>query len=216
MVEMHLLSVNADFRYDPIYALGVVSSFNCFMQGYQPERDRESIFQGLCQSVDGDPQHYRQDAEQMRSAVSNLSAEAAIAALSSKEPGSNGESLQSTLQTIASNDRFKYSRLFAIGLFSLLETADAELVKDSKRLPEALKTIGEGLNLSADKLIKDLELYRSNVDKMTQAVAVLKDVVEADRKKREKRNQAKEEAVVAASTPSTEATDTPDKPEDSN
>ncbi|HAX86545.1 MAG TPA: photosystem II biogenesis protein Psp29, partial [Cyanobacteria bacterium UBA11370] len=33
MVEMHLLSVNVDFRYDPIYALGVVTSFNRFMQG---------------------------------------------------------------------------------------------------------------------------------------------------------------------------------------
>ena len=37
LVEMHLLSVNADFHYEPIYALGVVNSFDRFMQGYQPE-----------------------------------------------------------------------------------------------------------------------------------------------------------------------------------
>ncbi|MER3587246.1 MAG: photosystem II biogenesis protein Psp29, partial [Mastigocladus sp. ERB_26_1] len=44
MVEMHLLAVNVDFSYNPIFALGVVTSFDRFMQGYQPESDRESIF----------------------------------------------------------------------------------------------------------------------------------------------------------------------------
>ncbi len=39
MVEMHLLSVNADFRYDPIYALGVVTTFDRFMLGYRPDTD---------------------------------------------------------------------------------------------------------------------------------------------------------------------------------
>lgn len=212
MVEMHLLSVNADFRYDPVYALGVVSSFDCFMQGYEPERDRESIFTGLCRSVEADPQHYRSDAEQLRSAMSGMSAEGAIAALANKGEGTNSDLLKSTLHSIASNNRFKYSRLFAIGLFTLLETADAELVKDSKKLAESLKTIGEGLNVSADKLTKDLELYRSNVDKMTQAVAVLKDVVAADRKKREERsNQTKEKEAAVATADASESTDKPEE-----
>ena len=94
----------------------------------------------------------------------------------------------------------------------MLETADAELVKDSKKLAESLKTIGEGLNVSADKLTKDLELYRSNVDKMTQAVAVLKDVVAADRKKREERsNQTKEKEAAVATADASESTDKPEE-----
>ncbi|MFM6203351.1 MAG: photosystem II biogenesis protein Psp29, partial [Dolichospermum sp.] len=48
MVEMHLLSVNVDFSYDAIYALGVVTTFDRFMEGYQPEQDQESIFQAIC------------------------------------------------------------------------------------------------------------------------------------------------------------------------
>ena len=40
MVEMHLLFVNTDFSYDAIYALGVVTAFDRFMQGYRPEHDR--------------------------------------------------------------------------------------------------------------------------------------------------------------------------------
>ena len=161
---------------------------------------------------EADPQHYRSDAEQLRSAMSGMSAEGAIAALANKGEGTNSDLLKSTLHSIASNNRFKYSRLFAIGLFTLLETADAELVKDSKKLAESLKTIGEGLNVSADKLTKDLELYRSNVDKMTQAVAVLKDVVAADRKKREERsNQTKEKEAAVATADASESTDKPEE-----
>lgn len=40
MVEMHLHSVNADYRYEPLYALGVVTTFDRFMQSYRPESDK--------------------------------------------------------------------------------------------------------------------------------------------------------------------------------
>jgi photosystem II biogenesis protein Psp29 len=98
--------------------------------------------------------------------------------------------LQAQLQAIANNPNFKYSRLFAIGLFSLLEISDPELVKDEKQRTEALKTIADGLHLSHEKLSKDLDLYRSNLDKMTQALIVIADMVSADRKKREQRQQS--------------------------
>lgn len=37
IVEMHLLSVNVDFRPEPIYYLGVCESFRRFMEGYTPK-----------------------------------------------------------------------------------------------------------------------------------------------------------------------------------
>ncbi|MCX7597229.1 MAG: photosystem II biogenesis protein Psp29, partial [Fischerella sp.] len=104
--------------------------------------------------------------------------------------------LQAHLQAIASNPNFKYSRLFAIGLFSLLEQSDPEFVKDEKKRTEALKTIAAGLHLSDDRLNKDLELYLSNVDKMSQALMVMADLLSADRKKREQRNQKSNTTVT--------------------
>ena len=50
MVEIHLLRVNQDFRYDPIFALGVVNTFDRFMEGYEPATDRDSIFNALCRA----------------------------------------------------------------------------------------------------------------------------------------------------------------------
>jgi photosystem II biogenesis protein Psp29 len=93
------------------------------------------------------------------------------------------------LQAIANNPHFKYSRLFAIGLFSLLEFANLEITKDEQQRNDALQAIAKGLNLSEDKLSKDLDQYRSNLDKMSQALVVMTDILAADRKKREQRQQ---------------------------
>lgn len=186
MVEMHLLAVNADFRYDPIYALGVVTAFNKFMQGYRPERDRDSIFAALCQSVGSEASKYQQDAKHLEELVKSGSGlMASIAAL-----GDPGE-LPRILSAIANNPKFKYSRLFGIGLFTLLELADPEAAKDEKQ-QQQLTEISSALHLPAEKLQKDLELYRSNLEKLSQMQLAIEDALNADRKKREKRDQEKQ------------------------
>ena len=200
MVEMHLLSVNADFHYDPIYALGVVTAFERFMQGYQPERDKESIFNALCQAIEDSPQRYQQDAERVRTLVKNLSAKELLDWVSGANQLGGSDDLQAQISAIAHNPSFKYSRLFAIGVFTLLELTDAELVKDEKQRVEALKQIAAILHISEDKLNKDLELYRSNLDKIEQAMITMADMLLADRKKRQQRLQAQAAGVAATSS----------------
>lgn len=198
MVEMHLLSVNADFKYDPIYALGVVTTYDRFMQGYKPDEDKESIYNALIKSVEEDPHKYRQDAQRLEELAKGISAKDLIANLSQKRLG-NDSDVQALLESIANNASFKYSRLFAIGLYTLLESSDPEMVKDEKLRNEALKTIANSLNLSEDKLSKDLDLYRSNLDKMAQAAIVMADMIAADRKRREQRAQNSETKVAPPS-----------------
>ena len=198
MVEMHLLDVNADFKYDPIYALGVVTTFDRFMEGYKPDEDKESIYDALIKSVEQDPQKYRQDAQRLQELAKNLSGKDVVNNLSQKRLG-NDSDLQTLLESIANNSSFKYSRLFAIGLYTLLESSDPEMVKDEKLRNEALKTIANSLNLSEDKLSKDLDLYRSNLEKMAQAAIVMADMIAADRKRREQRAQNSEAKVAPPS-----------------
>lgn len=186
LVEMHLLSVNVDFRYDPIYALGVVTAFERFMEGYQPEQDKESIFAALCKSVHGSAEQYRQDAQQLLSWTKNHSGEELLAWFSEPTATAETQRLWDTVNAIAQNANFKYSRLFAIGLFTMLAEANAEFVTDSAKRHDAVNTIAEKLNLPKEKMQKDLDLYRSNLEKMEQLLAVLEDTLEADRKKRAK------------------------------
>jgi photosystem II biogenesis protein Psp29 len=190
MVEMHLLSVNVDFSYDAIYALGVVTTFDRFMEGYQPEQDKESIFRAICQAVEQDPQSYRQDASRLQALAASLPAKDLIASLSQASPLNQDADLQKQLEAVAANSNFKYSRLFGVGLFALLVQSDPELVKNNEQRAEALKAISNGLHISEDKLIKDLELYSSNLEKMAQALIVMADILTADRKKRDALKQA--------------------------
>jgi photosystem II biogenesis protein Psp29 len=212
MVEMHLLSVNVDFSYNPIYALGVFTAFDRFMQGYQPERDKESIFNALFQAVEDDPQRYRQDAERLGALAKGLPAKELIAWLSGATHLQGTDDLVSQFQAIASNPNFKYSRLFAIGVFTLLELADSDLVKDEKQRTEALKQISAALHVSDDKLQKDLDLYRSNLEKMAQALIVMADMLSADRKKRQQR--AQQQGADVAPPSSNEPSPAPGTPQD--
>lgn len=191
MVEMHLLLVNIDFQYDPIYALGVVTSFNRFMQGYEPEKDKEPIFDAIIRAVQGNTQEYQQDAQRLEALAKTLPGQELIAWFTSPNPNNEAADLHSRIQAIANNPKFKYSRLFAVGLYTLVETAAPELLKDEKQRNDVLKQIGDAFHLSQEKLQKDLELYRSNLDKMTQARIALEDTLKAERKKREKRAEDK-------------------------
>ena len=183
LVEMHLLSVNLDFRYDPIYALGVFTSFERFMEGYHPEADRESIFNALCESVLGNPNQYRQDAREILAQAKGMSVATLINSLN--RPTATNSRLVETLGEIAQNQRFKYSRLFAIGLYAILAEAEPQSLKALETRNEILEQLSAALNLPAEKLQKDLDLYRTNLDKMEQLLSVIEEALEADRKKRE-------------------------------
>ena len=204
MVEMHLLTVNVDFHYDSFYALGIFTSFHRFMQAYRPEQDIASIFDGLCKALQDDPQRYRNDAERLKTLASRSSVDTLISWLEQSESITDFNDLQAQAAAIAHNSSFKYSRLFAIGLYSLLELADADLVKDETKLKNALKRVCAALNLSEDKVQKDLELYRSNLEKMAQAQIVMEDVLKAERKKRDDRDRAKLAAKTVSPSDTTE------------
>lgn len=203
MVEMHLLSVNVDFVYDSVYALGVVTTFDRFMQGYQPSTDLSSIFTALCQSVQGNPDQYRQDAESAKAAIATTSPDSFKQQITHLDTAPN-LGLWETLQGIAAKPNFKYSRLFGIGLYTLLEAIAPDVLQDKDKSNELFQVICESLHISSEKFQKDLELYRSNLEKLAQAQAVMKDILEADRKKREERSKAKDSVSAISSEASQE------------
>ncbi len=194
MSEMHLLMVNTDYAYSPIYALGLVSAYDRLMTGYRPDADRESIFNALCKSVECEPESFRKDATDLLGSIDGLTWDGLMSG------GTTGK-LESAMAQVSGNPKFKYSRVFAIGVYTLLEKLDAEKLKDKEILNTALKTVAESLNLSVDKVQKDLELYRSNLEKMAAAQIVMADILAADRKKRDQREQEKIARAAAAASP---------------
>ncbi|NCJ05611.1 photosystem II biogenesis protein Psp29 [Synechococcales cyanobacterium C] len=200
LVEMHLLRVNEEFRYDSVFALGVVTTFDRFMEGYQPAEDQSSIFVALCKSQDTDPKQYRHDAHKLSEFAQSQSV-SALADWIQEAVNSGADELAQTFQAIAQNQRFKYSRLFGVGLFTLLEQSDSSVIKDEERLQAILTQICEALNLPQAKLSKDLELYASNLEKIAQAKQAMDDILQAERKRREQQKAAAQDPTLAPGSP---------------
>jgi photosystem II biogenesis protein Psp29 len=213
LVEMHLLRVNSEFCYDAIYALGVVTAFDRFMDGYEPAAEHSSIFQGLCQAQGYSPEQLRGDAQRLLGMMQSKSIDDLQGWFKSAVDMGNGD-LEAQVQAIARRPTFKYSRLFGIGLYTLIEAVDAALVKDVTRLQEVTQTLCEVLGCQPSKLQKDLELYQANLDKIQQARQTIAEIVESDRKLQEKRlteQQAKTESDAVVETASPNA-DSPSDP----
>ena len=196
LVEMHLLSVNVDFKTDPIYYLGVVTSFERLMQGYRPEKDKESIFNALGRSVGGDPQVYKEQARSLLELATKKSSEDLIAWLESPQSEEGIDNIIEPIKAIAQNPNFKYSRLFGVGLYTLIEKANADLLAEEKERNKTFTLLAEKLNLPEEKLKKDIDLYRSSLEKMNQLLQVIEDVLQADRKQREKREEKNQEETT--------------------
>nr|WP_084639541.1 photosystem II biogenesis protein Psp29 [Geitlerinema sp. PCC 9228] len=207
MVEMHLLSVNANFQYDPIYGYGVVSTYEQFMQGYKPPQDKDSIFDALCQSINSDPQQYRQDAQRLEALAAELTPEKTFelltqpqqAAIDGLENSDTAREVQQQLQAIANHPNFKYSRLFAIGLYGMLAQSNAGWLQEDDSWKSGFGKIADALNLPQEKIVKDIDLYRSNLDKMQQARDLMQEILESNRKQQQRRVQQKEKAQTKES-----------------
>lgn len=211
MVEMHLLLVNADFNYDSLYALGVVSTYDRFMKGYEPERDREAIYTAIVQAVQGDPAQYRRDAEEVLAAAKSISSiDAFKSAVAEAKSSSGGNALSGNLHKVITNDKFKYSRLFSIGLYNVIEAIDAETLQDKEKRESLMDELAETCGLNADLLKKDVDLYRTNLEKMAQAQEVMKDMIEAEKKKQAKREEDKKKRAEAKAAEANKPTEPAD------
>ncbi|MFM7885914.1 MAG: photosystem II biogenesis protein Psp29 [Pseudanabaena sp.] len=183
LVEVHLLKVNQTFVYDSVFALGLVTTFDRFTVGYKPETDRFAIFHALCSALQFDSDRLRQDATILVDLATRAPNEVKTLLTKLESTGSL-EPLVGQLHTIASKENFKYSRLLGVGIYALLEISDSDTITDNTKREEILKLVGETLKFGSDRLLKDIDLYRSNLDKIEQARQMIADMVEAERKKR--------------------------------
>jgi hypothetical protein len=62
------------------------------------------------------------------------------------------------------------------------------------------------MKFGGDRLLKDIDLYRTNLDKIEQGRQMIADMVDAERKKR-----AQKEAALVSGATTEPASDTPDK-----
>ena len=175
LVELHLLSHQAEFNTTPLFAVGLDKVFTTFTTGYRPEGHPDRLFEAICSSNGFDANALKQEASQIRDAASASAMEGVTALLS-----------QQRLP-----DGSHYSRMMAIGLLSVLESArGSQDSPDDQALVKQAVDLCADLNLPAERVEKDLNLFASNSERMKQAVELMEETLASDRRKREQRQDA--------------------------
>ncbi|KAH8937919.1 hypothetical protein BDL97_16G055600 [Sphagnum fallax] len=186
LVQQHLLRYNATYTYDAVFALGFVTVYDQLMDGYPNDKDRDAIFKAYVTALKEDPELYRSDARKLEEWASAQSG-TGIAEFASRE-GDVENILKNIADRAAGKGTFHYSRFFAIGLFRLLECANASD-------PATLEQLSKALNVSKLSVDRDLDVYRNMLSKLTQGKELLKEYTE-----REKKKQAEREGGAAKSS----------------
>ena len=200
LVELHLLSRQAGFRSDALFACGLIQVFDSFAKGYRPEAQRDPLLQALCSASGFDANNLRQQRDGAMAAMGSHSVDQVKQWIEQAGEGAP-EPVAAALAGIRRPD-FHYSRLMAVGLLSLLEQAQGADAMDASALRSYAHDLGSAMGLLRERLDKDLSLYATNLEKMAQAVELMEETVAAERRKRERQQQ---EATTAASSATTEA-----------
>ena len=184
LVELHLLSHQQGFQSDGLFAVGLTQVFDSFSKGYKPDQQREPLFTALCSATGFDAVQLRSRASEAVNQVGRHSLEEVKGWLSNQGAGAPAP-IAGLLQGVQRPD-FHYSRLVAVGLLSLLQRAQGAEALEPQALRSAAHDIGDAMGLIKDRVDKDLSLYASNIEKMSQAVELMEETVAAERRRRER------------------------------
>ncbi|QCD87847.1 protein THYLAKOID FORMATION1, chloroplastic-like isoform X2 [Vigna unguiculata] len=178
IVQQHLMRYKRSYRYDAVFALGFVTVYEQLMEGYPSDEDRDAIFQAYIKALKEDPEQYRVDAKKLEE-WARAQNPTSLVEFSSREGEVEGI-LKDIAERAGGKGDFSYSRFFAIGLFRLLELANA-------MEPTILEKLCAVLNVNKRSVDRDLDVYRNLLSKLVQAKELLKEYVDREKKKREER-----------------------------
>eukprot|EP00271_Cylindrocystis_brebissonii_P014735 TRINITY_DN36220_c0_g1_i1.p1 TRINITY_DN36220_c0_g1~~TRINITY_DN36220_c0_g1_i1.p1 ORF type:complete len:344 (-),score=67.02 TRINITY_DN36220_c0_g1_i1:623-1552(-) len=183
IVQQHLIRYNAGYKYDPVFALGFVSVYDQLLDGYPNEPDKEAIFKAYIEALKEDPETYRRDAAQLVEWAGKMDA-TSLCDFSSRSEDGPVEAVLKDIAERAKSGKFHYSRLFAIGLFRLLE-----LAKGAE--PSTLEKLCSALNVNKLSVDRDLDVYRGLLNKLAQGKELLKDFLQREKAKEAEREREK-------------------------
>ncbi|KEH39038.1 putative protein Thf1 [Medicago truncatula] len=178
IVQHHLMRYKTSYQYDSVFALGFVTVYDKLMEGYSSEEERDTIFKAYINALKEDPEQYRIDAKKLEDwakAQNSIS----LVEFSSREGEVEGV-LKDIAKRAGEKGEFSYSRFFAVGLFRLLELANATE-------PTILDKLCAALNIDKRSVDRDLDVYRMLLSKLVQAKELQREFIDREKKKREER-----------------------------
>ena len=159
LVELHLLSHQKNFKHDAIFATGLNEIFSKFTNGYKPEEHIGKLFDAICNCNGFNPTEIKTSSKQLINKAKEFTKEDLINFLSTKEN--------------ENKENNYYSRINAIGIYKLItEIPDFKDVKEED-LNKEITNISNSLGYQYSRVEKDISMYKSNIEKMKQALEII-------------------------------------------
>jgi len=159
LVELHLLSHQKNFKKDPIFATGLKEIFNKFTSGYKPSEHIAKLFDAICNCNGFNPTEINSSSKQLVNKVNSFTKEDLNIFLTQlKDDNKNND---------------YYSRISAIGIYKLV--TEMPFLKDvkEKELNNEIINISKLLGYQYSRVDKDISLYKTNIEKMKQALEII-------------------------------------------
>ena len=159
LVELHLLSHQKNFKKDSIFSTGLKEIFSKFTSGYKPSEHVTKLFDAICNCNGFNPTEINNSSEQLVSKAKSFSKEDLNSFLSKTNNDNKGYDY--------------YSRINAIGIYKLVTDLPYHKNLTDEELNLEMTKISELLGYQKDRVEKDISLYKSNIEKMKQALEII-------------------------------------------
>ena len=159
LVELHLLSHQKTFKITPIFATGLKELFNTFTKGYKPSEHTINLFNAICNCNGFNPNEINSMSDQIVNNLKTITKE-------------NLNQYISSIKDEIKDDNY-YSRINAIGIFKIVSQIKDINTKDTKEINKKILYFAEKLGYPNSRVEKDISLYKSNIEKMKQALDII-------------------------------------------
>jgi hypothetical protein len=123
----HLVLVNARFKRDKVWSLGILTALDLLLKNYPEPGMQEKITSALFKSVGLDEATVRAEAKEMEEWAQGKTKEDIEAALAS---GDTSNPLGAIAAEVKKDEFWMYSRYFGIGLVKIMDIVGLEMDKD--------------------------------------------------------------------------------------
>ena len=172
LVELNLLHHQSEFSQESFFCVGLTETFKALTNGYEPEKHLKQLFSALCNSTNFDPTE-----------IEELSNQTII-----KYKDKNIEDIAELILK-DSPEKPYYSRVFILGIYKILSTANDFKDEDDLKKIKEIQKIVTNLNLPISRAEKDISLFKSSIQKLDQAKELIRETIISEREKRNKKEK---------------------------